>query len=438
MKLLALFVLALSTSAVSVASADLSKLSVLYVGQPASQVRARQYLAFLRTNVAQVAAVERKSFKPEDAAQFDVVLLDWPQAGSATDLERERPCLFGKRTDWTKPTVLVGSAGLNLAVVWKVRGGMGCTCLFPFAYGLREHRIFREPFVVNTNAMVSRKTPSSFKSTLTNATVLMLPLVQGPSKQWQPGWCTYPDGFEQNPDIEVFCGGENEKMAAAAACWRQGNLLHFGFDQTPAELNEAGQRLLLNSIAYISHFTEDVPIAITPSPFAGPTALPRAYLDRRLRDKGDASEIDWIVAPSVVKALKGLKPDEIRAWYKENYGYFHPSADGKIEIDQQARSFGVPIDSIAFFDRAVSSLRQGGPDAKRAAVLLASYAPLDAPMKTDAAEWEAWLAANRPYLFFSDQGDYGWYVDPLAKKRGIASQQLRGPARASVPFPFPD
>jgi len=74
----------------------------------------------------------------------------------------------------------------------------------------------------------------------------------------------------------VFCGGE-KKAATAAAVWRQGNLLHFGFEQSPDELNAIGRRLLLNSIAYISRFTEDKPIAITPSVFAGPAALPRTY-----------------------------------------------------------------------------------------------------------------------------------------------------------------
>ena len=117
--------------------------------------------------------------------------------------------------------------------------------------------------------MVIRKTPPAFQPPVANATVRMLPLVRDQARQWKPGWCTYPDGFDNNPDIEVFCGGENEKMAAAGACWRQGNLLHFGFEQSPVEMNEAGQRLLLNCIAYISRFREDAPIAITPSVFAG-------------------------------------------------------------------------------------------------------------------------------------------------------------------------
>jgi hypothetical protein len=41
------------------------------------------------------------------------------------------------------------------------------------------------------------------------------------------------------------------------------------------------------------------------------------------------------------------------------------------------------------------------------------------------------LAGNKDYLIFSDQGDYRWYIDLLAKKRGIPSSELRGPARAS-------
>src|SRR5258708_30905261 len=139
--------------------------------------------------------------------------------------------------------------------------------------------------------MVVRPTRPALRPPVTNATVQMLPLVRNQNQQWRAGWCTYPDGFETNPDIEVFCGGENEKMAAAAACWRQGNLLHFGFEQSPAEMNEAGQRLLLNCIAYISQFTEARPIPATPSAFARQFALQRRYVGQPLHDHGDTSAI---------------------------------------------------------------------------------------------------------------------------------------------------
>jgi hypothetical protein len=279
--------------------------------------------------------------------------------------------------------------------------------------------------------MLARPTPKAFRHPETNATVQMLSLVRDTTKQWRAGWCTYPDGFDENPDIEIFCGGENEKTARAAACWRQGNLLHFGFEQTPAELNEAGQRLLLNSIAYISRFTEDRPIAVTPSVFGGPVAAPRAYLDRRLGEKGDAGDAAWLLSDKTLDHLKALSRDEARRWYTEHRAYLHPGADLKLEVDDDARTLAVPIDRVDFFDKSIAALSGGGEGSQRAARLLARYAPIEMEKQESASAWAAWLKENRRYLFFSDQGDYRWYVDPLAKNRGVPTAELRGQKRAS-------
>ena len=280
--------------------------------------------------------------------------------------------------------------------------------------------------------MVQRPTPASFRPQETNATVAMLPLVSDASQKWRAGWCTYTDGFDDNPDIEVFCGGENEKSARAAAVWRQGNLLHFGFEQSPAEMNEAGQRLLLNSIAYISRFTEDRPIAVTPSVFAGPVGYPRTYLDRRLGQNGEVREAAWILSSNLVESLGKRGPEEVKQWFGEHRAFLHPGADLKLEVDEDARSLGVPIDRLELFEKTVTALGAGNEQAARATRLLGRYAPTEAAAM-DSPSWPAWFRENRPYLFFSDQGDYRWYVDPLAKKRGLPSKELRGPARASKP-----
>jgi hypothetical protein len=279
--------------------------------------------------------------------------------------------------------------------------------------------------------MIERATPKAFRPPETNATVAMLPIVRDTATQWRAGWCTYPDGFDENPDIEVFCGGENEKMSRAAAWWRQGNLLHFGFEQSPAEMNEIGQRLLLNSIAYISRFTEDRPIAVTPSVFGGSVALPRAYADRRLGEKGEVSDATWVLSERTLEQLKSLSRDEVRRWHAEHRAYLHPSPDSKLEVDEEAFALAATIDRVEFFDRAIAALCRGGKDAERAASLLARYAPTETAKHDSASAWEKWLKENRSYLFFSDQGDYRWYADSLAKKRGVPSKDLRGPARAS-------
>jgi hypothetical protein len=196
-------------------------------------------------------------------------------------------------------------------------------------------------------------------------------------------------------------------------------------------MNESGQRLLLNAIAYIGRFTEDRPIAVTPSVFAGTVALPRAYADRRLGEDGQVKDATWIVSDRTLRQLQSLSRDQIRRWHTEHRAYLHPGTDLKLEVDEEALTLSAPIDRMEFFDRTIAALRREGDDARRAASLLARYAPTDTVQFSTASAWEQWLQENRRYLFFSDQGDYRWYVDPLARKRGVPTRELRGPKRAS-------
>ena len=278
--------------------------------------------------------------------------------------------------------------------------------------------------------MVDRTTPSAFEPYLTNATVQFLPLVRDQNKKWNAGWCTDSDGFEENPDVEVMCGGENHKTPKAAGIWRQGNLLHFGFEQSPAEMNETGQRLLLNSIVYIGRFTEDRPIAITPSVFAGTVSFPRTYLDRHLGEKGDASEVAAFLSNEILRETNPMGEAGVRVWYREHRKWLHPGPDLKLEIDKEAKRLNAPIDKPEFFERAIAAFRENKPEGK---VLLARYGPAGTETFDSADAWERWFKENKGYLFFSDQGDYRWYIDPLAKKRKTPSAELRGPARTSMP-----
>lgn len=105
-------------------AADLDKLKVLYIGDAGSP-RAKQFEGFLRQNVGQVEIASRGGVKPSGIGEIDVVLLDWPQSDSAREDRRTGSSPLGERAAWNKPTVLLGSAGLNLAAAWQVRGGSG-------------------------------------------------------------------------------------------------------------------------------------------------------------------------------------------------------------------------------------------------------------------------------------------------------------------------
>lgn len=107
----------------SVPAKELKELKVLYIGEAGSP-RSAAFNDFLKLKVGQVEIAARWLFKPDQAADFDVVLLDWPQSDRGDSANSKRSPL-GDRQHWTKPTVLLGSAGLNLAIVWEVKGGFG-------------------------------------------------------------------------------------------------------------------------------------------------------------------------------------------------------------------------------------------------------------------------------------------------------------------------
>ncbi len=105
------------------AAGELRDLKVLYVGSAVGP-RAADFKAFLGTNVARAEVATRAGFDPAQAESFDVVLLDWPQSGGQEQFPPKKSPL-GERSAWKKPTVLLGSAGLHMAIVWDVKGGFG-------------------------------------------------------------------------------------------------------------------------------------------------------------------------------------------------------------------------------------------------------------------------------------------------------------------------
>ena len=194
-------------------------------------------------------------------------------------------------------------------------------------------------------------------------------------------------------------------------------------------MNEVGQMLLLNVIEYISRFTEDRPIAVTPSVFGGPVGYPRSYLDRRI-ESGALDSSRFFISQALYDRLVQMSEVERRSWYKRNRGFLSPNHEMKLDVDENAVDFGVFFDNPEFFVRAIE-LIETAKDTERAWKLIDRYGPVGAFPGRSLLRLKSWFDSNQSYLFFSDQGDYRWYVDPLAKKRGVPSKSLRGQARAS-------
>jgi hypothetical protein len=233
-----------------------------------------------------------------------------------------------------------------------------------------------------------------------------------------------------SPETEALSGGINHKTPTAAAVWRQGNLLHFGFDLSPEAMTDRCQALLSNCIAYIARFPEDRPITHAPK-----RAVLRPNADRLMaKPKVDKSYLEWYFSPPLRTADRVADWPAFQTWYRQNRDFLRSdiSLNGSLALDEDAKAFGVPAQSKEFFPAAVAALKEGGERATLAAKLLRRYAP-DGPKDAQSEAWQGWWDQNRSFVFFSESGWYRWYVDPLAKKRGVPTAELRGLARATRP-----
>ncbi len=119
----------LPTSAWAVDEPTKQPLRVLYLARN-DDARESAFTEFLAANFVQSSAMKRELFKPEMAAAYDVVLLDWSQMeihdpSAQWDAARNYPSPLGDRAQWSTPTVLLGSAGQILAGPWETIGGAG-------------------------------------------------------------------------------------------------------------------------------------------------------------------------------------------------------------------------------------------------------------------------------------------------------------------------
>ncbi len=204
--------------------------------------------------------------------------------------------------------------------------------------------------------------PEAWREEVAGEHVEVLPLVDEPALNQAPGWCTYLYPHPDAPEVEFLCGGINGKTPKAAGLWRQGNLLHFGFEQSPAELNETGRALLINSISYIARFTEDEPIGHVPSPFTGPAASDRDVIPRALaRPSRGMVYLKYVLADSTYNELEKRDDDERQAWYERFRGYLHGDENGKLAVDEVALAHGAGAGMDSLFMRwFASGLAQRG------------------------------------------------------------------------------
>jgi len=293
----------------------------------------------------------------------------------------------------------------------------------------------RLPRLIDVKKTEQINTPEAFGSTIQTPKIDILPLLRDPKGDRQPGWCTYTYEHEGAPELELLCGGVNHKTPRAGAIWRQGNLLHFGFEPSPERMSEVGQALLVNAICYIARFTEDRPIVRTPCGFLQEHwIMGRAALERLVanRERDLKTYVPFYVGKTTQRELEGKSRSELGEWFRRHRDYLRADKEGKLELDGDLQSLHVAADRPEFFEKMFVLLDDTGRQ-ETARRLLKRYVPEGPGSNASVKQWQEWWKENQPYSFFTDTGGYRWMIDPLAKKRAIPTAKLQGPARATLP-----
>lgn len=305
---------------------------------------------------------------------------------------------------------------------------------------LRDHAVLNSPIPLDLKATQRIPVPVAWSSVIKDSEIEVLPLIDEPQTNASPGWCTYVTEHNQVPELEPILGGVNAKTPTAGAVWRQGHLMHFGFEESPAQLNANGRALLVNSICYIAQFVEDRPNVYTPSVFySKKRILARDLIGRMAADPSRDLDryLSAYLAPSLYAETKGLSHADLAAWFVKAEPFITIDDAGKFIIDGDAEGLGVLPAKIEFFESVLSMLEQPGVDHATAKALLKRYAPggpvVELTVASDqwVAEWRQWLGENRDYLFFSDSGGFRWYIDRLAKRKQVPTEGLRMQDRAT-------
>jgi len=298
-------------------------------------------------------------------------------------------------------------------------------------YGLREHQVFQQPHVIGRTGTIVETAMDKWRHTPSGETdeVAWLPLVADRKARWRAGWCTLLDNIGDSPDVEVLCGGMNSKGPDYAAIWRQGNLLHFGFEQDPGQMIARGRRLLVNSIVYAAKFGGDRPLVETVPGWNARSTTGR--LASALRYRPSAERIASLFAEPHHSKLAAQNLPAIEKWIEQQRGYLVFDANGKVTLDRDATALQLRLHDATLPERLAAALE--APTTRAAALALARR-HIDAPLAddADAEAWRTFLTGNAAYLFHLETPTRRWHLDPVAKQRGVPCAKFRGPARATA------
>ncbi|NQV32519.1 MAG: hypothetical protein HQ515_07485 [Phycisphaeraceae bacterium] len=216
-------------------------------------------------------------------------------------------------------------------------------------------------------------------------------------------------GFEDSPDAEALVLGFNTgKEYRAVGIGRHGNVLQWGYASPPSKMTDAGRKLFVNCICYISKF-KDVQPLVRQTGYPRENALRLAALINQIKDPNFFKN----TFPAELQSKYKGKPDGLVQYYLDDYDLiYRPRAkDGSspFAIDKDIKALGLDSNrSIATLEKLIGLLNDR-EHADAARQLLARYTNQS---ERSQDQWQQWFIKNKDRIYFTDFGGYKFLVAP--------------------------
>lgn len=422
--------------------------------------------AMLREYFDSVTVMRAADWTPEISAAYDVTIFDGvpPKLEDRrTEEDEYGPRYISPRylpDDYEYATITIGSIGEYIGRRLGIKNDWYCLCLDADAHGMNlDHQIFKGPFTTDIT-LEKQPTPENafhyqyfFDEPLPDSVMMWRVNTKGyiTDEGFKPGMVSRPWGYADSPDSEVISSGVCAKTIDAVALGRHGNFFTWGFIGGPQYMTPEAQKVFANAVVYMAghkgapitrkmddrrafrDYTKELAYLIKRSSYEARCKSDSAfYAERRAlraaalekKAKGEkltekesiyAAEDDLppYVAPTYESYLKryakelydeyGNDESKYLEMLQGEYDYIYGlPAFYRIEVDQDAKAWGIPNNDIRLIEKAVECLEKG-EEVDRANRVLERYTLCEF---TEPAQWRNWLDTYHEKIFFTESG--GW------------------------------
>ncbi len=445
--------------------------------QKGATARTASFAKLLKQYFKNVNVINVAEYAPALSDNYDVTIFD----GKPTPWRKQKYVYDEKGNirdvipsaylpqDYNRPTMCIAEYSNEIGRSLGIKNDWYCLCLDADALGWKkDHPIFNGPYKVKLNPILkptpelAKEVAQMYGEKLQDSTLMWSVQTKGyiNTPTYRPGMVSRPDGYCDSPDAENICGGVSAKSIDAVALGRHANFFHWGFSAAPYDMTEEGKVVFINSIIYISQFSDE-PVArkmndristrhyvdamkyiVTRDAWEANNKANREFYKVVLETKKKAQEkkakgeeLDNMEKtylnfesntkpePTFSEYVKERVPQlyhifgddaaEYSHYYDKNRPYFYGggSMDYGLDIDEDVRSLGIANNDKRLLDKAITMLEKGD-DTALATRVLQRYTLC---RFTSPAQWRNWFETYKEKLFFTESGGWLWLINTTDK-----------------------